>query len=102
MEQVYWYILATLFALMPVYFIKAYVSSGNQVNLLITIFLYILLMVSYINIFEKHQVSTSYTILQITQILFVVSWSVLFFQEKLDINKIIGISFGIASVYLLL
>jgi multidrug transporter EmrE-like cation transporter len=101
MDLIYWYVIATLVALIPIYLIKQYVISSNLLYLLIAMVLYIILMISYIKIFEHDQVASSYTILQITQIVAVVIMGLLFFDEKITTNKTIGLCFGLTSVYLL-
>ena len=101
MDVIYWYIIATIVALLPIYLIKQYVISSNAIYLLAVMTLYIIMMVSYIEIFKQDEVASSYTILQITQILTVVIMGLLFFDEKLTLNKTIGLCFGLTSVYLL-
>ena len=55
----------------------------------------------YIEIFTQQHISSSYTLLQITQILLVVIGSIFLFNEQLTYKKISGIIFGLLSVYLL-
>ncbi len=59
-------------------------------------------MLSYIKLFKTTELSSSYTILQILQILIVLFIGVLLFNESLTMNKIIGVILGLLSVYLLL
>jgi multidrug transporter EmrE-like cation transporter len=59
-------------------------------------------MLSYIKLFETTEISSTYTILQILQILIVLLIGVLLFNESLTLNKVIGILFGLVSIYLLL
>ena len=101
MDIVYWYVVATLVALTPIYLIKQYVISSNAIYLLLTMLFYTMLLISYIKIFEVHQVSSSYTILQITQIMIVVIMGLLFFNDSMTTNKALGLCSGILSIYLL-
>ncbi len=64
--------------------------------------LYFLLMMSYVKLFNLSELSSAYTILQILQILIVLLIGVFIFNESITIYKVIGIIFGIISVYLLL
>ncbi len=93
---------STIIALLPLIFIKKYIQSNKIIYLIITMILYFLLMLSYIKLFEKTELSSTYTILQILQILIVLFIGVLLFNESLTMNKIIGVILGLLSVYLLL
>ena len=84
------------------YFIKQYLITNDTTNLIITIILYGILTKTYIEIFKEKQISSSYTLLQITQILLVVFGSIIIFNEQLSPKKIVGIIFALLSVYLLL
>jgi multidrug transporter EmrE-like cation transporter len=97
-----YYILATIIAILPVVFIKKYIQTREIYNLIIAFILYILLLLSYVKLFETEQVSSAYTILQILQILIMIVIGLIIFNESLTLNKILGIIFGILSIYLLL
>jgi multidrug transporter EmrE-like cation transporter len=64
--------------------------------------LYIILIKLYIDIFSQKEISSSYTILQITQILLIVIGGVILFNENITYKKTIGIILALMSVYLLL
>ena len=102
MNIIYWLLFATIIAILPVYFIKQFLLTNNNFNLIYALLLYIILIKLYIEIFKQQQISSSYTLLQITQILLVVFGSIVFFNEQLTYKKIMGILAGLLSVYLLL
>jgi drug/metabolite transporter (DMT)-like permease len=93
---------STIIALLPLICIKKYIHSNQLIYLVIAMILYFLLMLSYIKLFEKTELSSIYTVLQILQILIVLLIGLLIFNESITLNKIIGIIFGLISVYLLL
>jgi drug/metabolite transporter (DMT)-like permease len=95
-------ITSTIIALLPLVLIKKYLQSNQIYYLIITMIVYFLLMLSYIKLFENTELSSIYTILQILQILLVLLIGVIIFNETLTLNKVIGIIFGLISVYLLL
>ena len=102
MNKITWMIIATIIAIIPVYFIKKYIMTNNYFYIIITIFLYMILLYSYINLFTlSGEIMIVYTILQILQILLVVMIGMLIFNEKLTIKKIIGIVTGCISIYFL-
>jgi drug/metabolite transporter (DMT)-like permease len=98
----YYLFLSTIIAILPIIFIKKYIKTKQIYNLLLALILYILLLLSYIKLFENADVSSTYTILQILQIFLVLIGGVLFFKESINITKIIGILLGSLSIYILL
>lgn len=97
-----WLFISTIIALLPLIFIKKYIQNQQIIYLVIAMILYFLLMLSYIKLFETTELSSTYTILQILQILIVLFIGVFLFNESLTMNKIIGVILGLLSVYLLL
>jgi drug/metabolite transporter (DMT)-like permease len=95
-------IIASIIALLPLYFIKKYIQTNKKYNIIICILLYCILTYLYINIFRKGEISNYYIILQILQILIVVLMGLLLFNEKINIKKIMGIIFGIISINFLI
>ena len=95
-------ILASIVALLPLYFIKKYIQTNKKYYIGITIILYCILTSLYISIFRKGDMSNIYVILQILQILIVVIMGLLLFNEKINKKKIIGIVFGIMSINFLI
>jgi multidrug transporter EmrE-like cation transporter len=94
---------ATIVAILPVIFIKKYIITKSYSYILISLILYILLAVSYINIFKEGiELSIVYTVLQILQILVIFFVGIFYFNEDINQNKILGTVLGISSVYFLL
>jgi multidrug transporter EmrE-like cation transporter len=93
---------ASIVAILPIVFIKQYIITKQIYNLILAFILYVFLLLSYVKLFETEQVSSTYTILQILQILIMIVVGLMIFNESLTINKILGIIFGIVSIYLLL
>ena len=98
----YYLFIATIIAILPLIFIKKYINTKQVYNLIIALVLYIFLLLSYVKLFEKGELSSIYIILQILQIFLVLFAGVLFFKESINMTKIIGIILGSISVYLLL
>jgi multidrug transporter EmrE-like cation transporter len=94
-------IITSIIALIPIIFIKKYIVSHNIINLYIAGFFYLLLLLSYVKIFSHSEVSTSYSILQIIQILLIVIIGIFIYKESITTNKIIGIVSGIICLYYL-
>jgi hypothetical protein len=67
--------------------------------LYITSIFYLLLVIVYIKIFSQKEMTSSYIILQIIQILIVAFIGILMFEEKLSLNKFLGIILGGLSIY---
>jgi len=94
-------ILASITALLPIFFIKEYIKTNKKIYIIITIISYVLLMVAYINIFRRKEIMTSYTLLQILQIIIISIISIVIYNEKLTMLKILGILSGTIAIYCL-
>jgi len=94
-------IITSIIALLPIFLIKKYINTMNKSYLFLAGFFYLLLLLSYIEIFKYSEITTSYTILQILQVLIVVIFGLFMFKENLNFNKIIGIISGIICIYFL-
>jgi hypothetical protein len=70
----YWIIIASIVAILPVYLIKEYLATDNFNYLFLAMLGYLILLISYVNIFKKGDVGTSYVMLQLVQILLVVGY----------------------------
>ena len=95
-------IISTIIAISPIIFIKRYINTNQIYNLFFALILYILLLLSYIKLFENADISSTYTILQILQIFLVLFAGIIFFKESINMTKIIGIILGTISIYFLL
>ena len=95
-------IIASIIAILPLYFIKKYIQTNKKIYIFISILLYCIMTFLYIKIFRKGELSSYYVILQILQILIVVVAGLLLFNEKINIKKIMGIIFGIISINFLI
>jgi multidrug transporter EmrE-like cation transporter len=95
-------LIATIVALTPVILIKQYTKTQNKNLLIVVAILYFILAYTYIQIFRVSEVSKSYSLLQVLQILLVVILGTLLFKEKITQNKIIGVVAGMIAVYYLM
>ncbi len=101
MDIIYWLIIATIIAIIPVFLIKKYIVTKQSIYLVFAMLCYYILMKSYIHIFTESEVSSAYVLLQILQIFIVVIPSIILFGESISLNKIVGIILGSISIYLL-
>ncbi len=95
-------LIATIVALTPVILIKQYTKTQNKNLLIVVAILYFILAYTYIQIFRVSEVSKSYSLLQVLQILLVVILGTLLFNEKITQNKIIGFVASMIAVYYLM
>jgi multidrug transporter EmrE-like cation transporter len=101
MKIIYWLIIATIIAIIPVFLIKEYILTKQSFYLLLAMLCYFIMMKSYVHIFTESEVSSAYVLLQILQIFIVVIPSIILFGETISLNKIAGIILGSISIYLL-
>lgn len=101
MYLLYFNIIASIIAIIPIFLIKQYIKYNKFYYLFYSLLSYILLIYIYINIFTLAEVSSSYVILQLMQILIVILISLLLFDEHLTLTKVLGLIFAILSILLL-
>lgn len=94
-------IITSIVALLPIFLIKKYINTMKKSYLFIAGFFYLLLLLSYIEIFTRKEITTAYTLLQILQVLIVVIYGLFILKENLNFNKIVGIFAGIICIYFL-
>jgi multidrug transporter EmrE-like cation transporter len=101
MNILYWTIIASIVAIIPLFLIKQYLVYKHVYYLYLSLLTYVILIYTYLKIFDKSELSSMYIILQITQILLVITGGILLFKESLTFNKVIGIIAGIISIIFL-
>jgi uncharacterized membrane protein len=95
------FILLPIVAILPVFFIKNYLKSKNNNQLLYALCGYLGLTYLYIILLETCEMSKIFCISQVIQILLVVFGGILLYSEKITQNKIIGIIASITALYFL-
>ena len=96
-----WFIIGSISAIIPVLLIKEYTINKNVLYLIFSMMCYLVLMKSYISIFNTNKVSTSYTFIQLIQILLVVLSGIVLFKEKINLQIIAGIILACIAMFLL-
>jgi len=81
-----WNIIAPISAIIPIVLIKEYTLSKNVLLLIGSVICYLVLLYSYIIIFKDNKVSSTYTIIQVVQILIILVAGLLFFKEKITMS----------------
>lgn len=96
-----WLFMASFFSSLTIIIIKYYETNKNNLWLLVVALSECGLIYSYIKLLKNDDILTQYSLVKIIAILIVIIPSTLFFGSKLTIRKIIGLIFGISSIYLL-
>jgi multidrug transporter EmrE-like cation transporter len=94
-------LLQIIISIIPLVLIKKYILIGNVWLLILCLLFYSVMIAIYIILLRNDGLSKVYTLVQILQVILVVLMGILFFNEKLSLNIIIGILFGIIAIYLL-
>ena len=94
-------LLQIIISIIPLVLIKKYILNGNVWLLILCLLFYSVMIAIYIRLLRNDGLSKVYTLVQILQVILVVLMGILFFNEKLSLNIIIGILFGIIAIYLL-
>lgn len=94
-------LLQIIISIIPLALIKKYILNGNTWLLILCLLFYSVMIAIYIKLLRNDGLSKVYTLVQILQVILVVLMGILFFNEKLSLNIIIGLLFGIIAIYLL-
>ena len=83
------------------YSLKQYVVNNNILFFYLATFLYFILAYLYSHLYMHGDVSNIYTIINISAIIFINIVGIIIFNENCNMNIIIGLIFGIISIYFL-
>lgn len=90
-------------AILPVFFIKKYVSIEEQnksyTYILLALIGYITLTYLYIKLLKKGDMTKIFFISQIIQMIIIFLGSILIYSENITKNKIIGVAVSIVALY---
>lgn len=103
MNKYFLLIIAAILSAAPPILIKKYINNQQKDTSLIYFALIFstLLLIVYINLCKHYGASRMYTIVKILSIVMVVIIGFIFLDEKITIQNIVGIFFGIISLVLL-
>ncbi len=101
MNLILYLLFATIASTLTVVFVKEYINKKQPVYLLLTILSEALLIYSYLNILNIKDVSSYYSYIKIMSILLVSFYGFFVLNENITTNKILGLSFGLLSIYFL-
>ena len=94
-------LLQIIISIIPLALIKKYILNDNTWLLILCLLFYSVMIAIYIKLLRNDGLNKVYTLVQILQVILVVLMGILFFNEKLSLNIIIGLLFGIVAIYLL-
>jgi multidrug transporter EmrE-like cation transporter len=95
-------ILIVITSIISILLLKKFAIDGNKNYLILYLIFYSIYIQIYIKLLKDHDLSKIYPITKIINILLVVLFSVLIYNEKIDNYLIFGVLFGIISISLLL
>ena len=93
--------IAGTIATMPSLFIKKYIKNPEKKFLLFAITCYMLLIMMYLQIYRKAEISRAYPSILTLQIILITIISMCYFKEKMTKYKMIGIGTGLLTIYFL-
>jgi len=105
MNRLALYILLPIVAILPVFFIKKYVSKPDDKEnkdykyILFALIGYITLTYLYIKLLKKGDMTKIFFISQIIQMIIIFLGGILIFSENITKNKIIGVIVSIIALY---
>ena len=100
-KLILWILFGSLASAIPVTLIKMYTKSKQFFLLFLSLICYVLAITSYINVFQKSDIITSYITMKVLSDILVIISGILFFKEVLSIKKCFGILLAFMSVYLI-
>ncbi len=94
-------IIAGTIATMPSLFIKKYIKNPEKKYLLFAVTCYMLLIMMYLQIYRRAEISRAYPSILTLQIILITIISMCYFKEKMTKYKMIGIGTGLLTIYFL-
>lgn len=98
-------IIATVSALLAPIFIKKYTVNKNAkfsfIWIIVSIVSYLILLLTYIKLFDGRDLGIYYILLQILQIIIIIPIGIILFGESINSMQIIGVILAIISIFLL-
>ena len=94
-------ILAGMIATMPSLFVKQYIKEQELKYILFAMICYSLLIMLYIHIYKKEEISKAYPSILTLQIILITIISCVYYKEKMTKNKMIGLTTGVLTIYFL-
>ena len=101
MQKIFWLIVVTITASIPIVAIKQYNLTNDLKWLGLALMLYAILILAYINLIHGQQISIIYTIAQLLGTLLVVLIGVGVYGETLTTSQTIGLIMSLYVIYLL-
>lgn len=96
-----WIMFGSLVGAIPVTLVKIYTKSKQIFLLFLSLLSYILAIITYVHVFQKSDIITSYITMKVLSDILVIISGILFFKEVLSIKKCFGILLAFMSVYLI-
>jgi uncharacterized membrane protein len=96
-----WIIVSAAGSSMPLVFVKKYIQTKNILWIVYSVFSYLIVILSYLFILVKSNISIIYPMIKIITDFFVILFGIFLFQEKLNLYNYVGFIFGVCSIYLL-
>ena len=96
-----WLLIASCFSALTIIMVKHYKQNLNYLSLLVVGLSEFGLIYSYIELLEKGELVTQFSLVKIISILIVLIPGIVIFGTELTMKKIIGLLFGIIAIYLL-
>ena len=94
-------LLAGMIATMPSLFVKQYIKEPELKYILFAMICYSLLIMLYIHIYKKEEISKAYPSILTLQIILITIISCVHYKEKMTLNKMIGLTTGFLTIYFL-
>jgi multidrug transporter EmrE-like cation transporter len=101
MEIYLWSLLAIISMICASICIKYSIVNDNINWFCCAILLYVILSLCYLKLYSNNNVSIIYTVINILAIICMTCIGFIFFNEKCNINIILGLIFGILAIILL-
>lgn len=101
MNDIYWiiiFIISIIASASPVLLVKEYINTNKFIYIIIAIMSYFILLLTYIYLFKRNEISKIYSLIKIVQLLLVSVIAIQLYNEKINENKIIGFGAGIISI----
>lgn len=100
-EEWIWLMVSAIGSSLPPLLVASYNQNGRLIMIAVSLLSYVVTILSYVKLFKGQEIGNLFAITKVISILIVLTIGYFYFNEKVDVNTLIGIILAFVSLYFL-